>query len=153
MSSSLQSIANDIPLSVWVPIATGSVIPYLSALVTRRPNAWTGAATVALSIVSAVLGDLLAHGWDGFDLKLAVLAAIGTWATSRGWYATVAKDSTLIAQAHEALGGSTVFDVSTLPPADPAETGRHTATLDEPAVAGLPPEEDVATSSSDASQP
>lgn len=66
------------PTAAIVGYLAAVVIPYLSALVTKRPGWWTGALTLLLSAVDGVLSQWAAHG-DGFDWKAAFGAALVSW--------------------------------------------------------------------------
>lgn len=77
-------------LAAWL---LANVIPYISALLTRRPSALTGYVTIALSFVVTLLTTVSATHGD-FDWKKIIGGAFVTWAVARLHYNTAVKGET-----------------------------------------------------------
>lgn len=95
--SAVQQLAA-IPVPYIAAILAGNVVPYLSALATRKPGWWTGAATVALSLVSAVLAALAHAGSDDWR-QVGAVAAL-TWVMARLHLNTLLKGTQIEVALH-----------------------------------------------------
>lgn len=68
----------------WALVAAwlaANLIPYLSALATRRRGWWTGAVTMALSLLDGLLADVAQAG-DHMQWKTVIGTAFGAWAVA-----------------------------------------------------------------------
>lgn len=76
------------PLATLISVFTSYLIPYLSALVSRTNNWWTGLVTIVLSGVSGFLSEWAAQGsnfnWKGGLLTMVVNCFIA-WGTHEKW--------------------------------------------------------------------
>lgn len=70
-----------VPVPYLAAIIGANLIPYLSALATKKPGWWTGAVTVALSLLDAVVGAVAHGGNDDWRHVAAVTA--GAWIVAR----------------------------------------------------------------------
>jgi hypothetical protein len=95
------SLFAQLPAATVAGFIAATVIPYLSALVTRHPGWWTGAITLLLSALNGVFTQWAAHG-DGFDWKAAVGAALISWVIAVVSHSKVLKGTAVEARLHAA---------------------------------------------------
>lgn len=77
----LTALLAAIPVPVLALAISANAIPYLSALVTRKPGWWTGAATFALSLLGAVCAAVAQPG--GQDWRYVAAVTTITWVVAR----------------------------------------------------------------------
>lgn len=87
-----------LPVPVLAAAISANAIPYLSALATRKPGWWTGAVTVALSLLGAVLTAVAQSGDQSWRYVAGVTAIM--WVVARLHLNTFVKGTQIEAALH-----------------------------------------------------
>lgn len=85
---SLWSLLALVPWAVVAGWGASVAIPYLSALLTRRPGHLAGVVTVVLSLADGFLATLAQQG-DHLDARAALAASFGSWVIASKWHTKV----------------------------------------------------------------
>lgn len=97
-----------VPTPFLIAFLAANAIPYVSQLLTKFPGWWTGAATVALSLVTACIAALANDGADDWRKVLGV--TVGAWVIARLHVATLIKgtevETWLIEHGNSGSGGT-----------------------------------------------
>jgi hypothetical protein len=103
-----------------VSLLTATLIPFLSALVTRVPSFLTGVVTAVLAIVSGFLAEWAANP-DHFDWKAALGTALAAWAIAALTHSKVLKGTAVEAelQARGLIGSGPAAPPEPTPPPAP----------------------------------
>lgn len=94
----LATLFASLPVPVIALAISANVIPYLSALATKKPGWWTGVVTVALSFLGAVLAAV-AQGGDQSWRYVAAVTAL-TWLVARLHLSTFVKQTNVESWLH-----------------------------------------------------
>jgi hypothetical protein len=87
-----------IPVPLIAAFIAANVIPYLSALATRKPNWWTGAVTVALALVDAVVTAVSSS--DNVHWRVVAASTAVAWIVARLHLNTFLKGTEVEAWLH-----------------------------------------------------
>lgn len=79
--ASVTNYLDAVPVPYLAAILAANAIPYLSQLLTRYPGWWTGAATVGLALLDAVLAAVAHAGAD--DWRHVAAVAVVAWVVAR----------------------------------------------------------------------
>lgn len=90
---------DQVPVPFLAAIIAANVIPYLSALATAKPGWWTGAVTVGLSLIDAVVAAVAHAGADDWRHVAAVTAA--AWIVARLHLKTFLKGTKVEGELHQ----------------------------------------------------
>lgn len=89
---------DQVPVPYIAALIAANVVPYLSALATTKPGWWTGAITVALSLVDAVVAAVAHAGAD--DWRHVAAVTVGAWVVARLHLRTFLKGTKVETELH-----------------------------------------------------
>lgn len=97
------ALFSQLPLAALLGWLASVAIPYLSALVTRKPSHLTGVITAVLALVDGFVVELVHQGNGHYNFALAGGQAFLAWITATSWHSKVLAGTEIEAALHAFL--------------------------------------------------
>lgn len=99
--SNLISLFQHIPTPILIGFVLSTVIPLVSALLSKHPGFWTGTCTGLLSALTGFLTEWAAKG-DGFDWRAGLAATLASYAIATRVHSKVLAGTDVEQKLHSA---------------------------------------------------